>query len=253
VTDAETATYVSTASQIIGDLGAVHYFIPETLAVGRQHGLDGFRFYFFGRGGALGDVEPAVVGSAFGYFHPGLVTKIWNTARERADVGPREAGRLHLQCAADVGRREFGDIEGLDAFCAAAEKVVAAGERAGLALFTAVAAEPLPTDAPGRAMHLVTVLREFRGSAHIVAVVAVGLDPKVAHGVRRPDFWGFFGYDEADLPADTPAIRALMAESDAMTDRLVTPAYSVLDAIERQAFLDGLQAMKARHAAVSAS
>lgn len=246
--DQGTAEYVSTASQIIGDLGAAHYFNSETLKVGRAHGLDGFRLYFYMRGGSLGDVEPEVVGSAFGYFSPPLLAKMWNSARERADLAPREAGRLQMTCAANLGRREFSSLPGLDAFCAAAEKVVAAGERAGLALFAAVAAEPLAADAPGRAMQLTVILREFRGSAHLVGVLAAGLDPKIAHGVRRPDFWAYFGYDEADQPQSSPEIEAAMAQSEALTVRIVTPAYAVLDATERQALLDGLVAMQQAHA-----
>ena len=65
---------------------AVFYFAPSTVAVGKEHGLDGFRFYFLGRGGVLGDVESQVVASAFGYFEPGLGDKMW-------DVGQREDGR----------------------------------------------------------------------------------------------------------------------------------------------------------------
>ena len=53
-----------------GDIGASFYFDPDTLARGKELGLDGFRFYVLGRGGVLGDVEPDVVRSAFGYFHP---------------------------------------------------------------------------------------------------------------------------------------------------------------------------------------
>lgn len=251
--DADTAAYVSTASTAIGALGAIHYFDAETVEMGRAHGLDGFRFYFYMRGGSLGDVEAAVVASAFGYFSIPLVTKMWTSARERADVSPREAGRLQMACAADVGRREFTGISGLEAFCAAAAKVVDAADPAGLALFAAVAAEPRVADPAGQAMQLLVVLREFRGSAHLVGVRAVGLDPKVAHGVRRPDFWSFFGYgDDEGKPQRTPEIEALMAKSEEITDLIVTPAYGVLDAAERSVLLAGLAAMGDAHAAAVA-
>ena len=48
------------------DIGSAFYFHPDTVATAKSLGLDGFRMYFLGRGGVLGDVEPAVVSSAFG-------------------------------------------------------------------------------------------------------------------------------------------------------------------------------------------
>ena len=74
---------VQAACPKIGDLGSAFYFDPATVAKGKELGLDGFRFYFLGRGGVLGDVEPRVVQAAFGYFEPRLIAKIWDSARER--------------------------------------------------------------------------------------------------------------------------------------------------------------------------
>lgn len=229
----------------IGEIGPGFYFIEETLAVGKEHGLDGFRFYFLGRGGVLGDVESAVVASAFGYFHPALVEKMWTSARARTELSPREAARVYLSCSADFGRRHFSGVPGLAEFCAAAEAVNDAADRAGLALYTGWAAEPLADDLPARAMQLNTVLREFRGSAHLVAVVATpGIDPVIAHAIRRPDFWTMFGYDEADLPKGTEAQRAALDAAEALTDRIVAPAFDVLDETGRSTLLAGLTAMQ---------
>ncbi len=72
---------VQAACPKIASLGAAFYFNPETVAKGKELGLDGFRFYFLGRGGVLGDVEARVVRSAFGYFAPELVDKMWNSSR----------------------------------------------------------------------------------------------------------------------------------------------------------------------------
>ena len=72
----------------LGDIGAAFYFAPETLQQGKEVGLDGFRFYFLGRGGVLGDVEAGVIRAAFGYFEPGLVEKIWSKAPFRPSKAP---------------------------------------------------------------------------------------------------------------------------------------------------------------------
>ena len=74
-----TTDLLAAACPRIGDIGGAFYFDSETVAAGKQLGLDGYRFYFLGRGGVLGDVEAAVVGSAFGYFNPAIVTRMWNT------------------------------------------------------------------------------------------------------------------------------------------------------------------------------
>ena len=78
-------------------------------------------------------------------------------------------------------------------------------------------------------MQLLTVLREFRGSAHLIAIRASGLDAKTAHFIRRPNDIGMFGWNDADAPAITEVEVARLADADELTDRLVLPAYSVLD------------------------
>ena len=83
-------------------------------------------------------------------------------------------------------------------------------------------------------MQLLAVLREFRGSAHLVALRAVGVESKTAHFVKRPNDIKMFGWREADAPEITDATHAAMAEAEALTDRIVAPAYAVLDDAQRQ-------------------
>jgi len=248
-TDVAARTIAATASAVY-ELGWAYYFVPDTLRRGRELGLDGFRFYFVGRGGVLGNVEAPVVASAFGYFEPGLVAKTWDSARQRAD--PREAAREHLACAHRYGREAFGSVGELDRFCRAAEAVVAAVDPAGLALFAGYAAEPLPDDLAARAMQLVAVLRELRGSTHLLAVVASGLSPRTAHYLRRPADYGLFGWPEDDPPAVTDDDRLALAAADALTDRLLVPAYAVLDAAAAGDLVAGVERMVAVRALGSA-
>ena len=72
---------IAAISPKTGDIGFGVLLPPDTVAKAKSLGLDGFRMYFLGRGGVLGDVEPAVVSSAFGYFEPGLLAHMWNTAK----------------------------------------------------------------------------------------------------------------------------------------------------------------------------
>lgn len=234
---------VATACPIIRDFGWQFYFTPATAARGAQLGLDPVQFYAMGRGGVLGDVEPAVVSAAFGYFNPGMVAALWNAGK--AKVSPRVAGSAFMRASAAHGREALADVEGLDAFVAAAEKVLAACDADAFSLFAATAAEPLAEDLPARAMQLLTVLREYRGSAHLVAIRAVGLDTRTAHFAKRPDDIALFGWTPADAPVIDEGVEAKMDEAEALTDRLVTPAYAVLDDGERAAFVAGLHAIRA--------
>ena len=238
----DTQLLVDQACSKIGALGSAFYFTPETVAVGKSLGLNGFTFYFLGRGGVLGDVEAPVITSAFGYWNPELITKSWESAREK--MAPRDAGRRYMQCAHDLGRAKFAGVADLAGFCAAAEAVNNAADPSGLALYAGTAAEPLADDLPGRAMQLITVLREFRGSAHLVAVLASGVAPKIAHYIKRPDMYKTFGWGE-DAPEVTDVDRAHLAAADTTTDRMVTSAYGVLDDDGAKALLAGLDNIEA--------
>jgi hypothetical protein len=238
----DTAALIARTAPKINALGSAFYFAPETVAVGKEHGLDGFRFYILGRGGVLGDVEPAVVASAFGWWNGELIAKMWSSAKEK--LSPREAGRRYVECCQALGRATLAAVPGLDAFCAAAEKVQRAADPAGLALFAGLAAEPLADDLPGRAMQLVATLRELRGSAHIVAVLATGLPTHLAHGIKRPDMYKSFGWGE-QAPDVSDADRAKLDEAEVITDQLVTPAFSVLSESEADAFAAGIDAIEA--------
>jgi hypothetical protein len=148
-----------------------------------------------------------------------------------------------MECCAAFGRRHLAGLPGLDAFCVAAEAVRDAASPAGLPLYAGVAAEPLVPDSPGRAMQLVTVLREFRGGCHLLAVVACGLDPRTAHYLRRPDDFASFGWGADDVPAVTEEDRARLLAADELTARLTAPAFGILDHDGRDALLHGLRMM----------
>lgn len=232
------AELVSAACPTIATLGAAFYFIPETTGRGKEHGLDGFRLYVLGRGGVLGDTSAEVVASAFGYFNPQLVAKMWNSGREK--VSPTAAAELYWKACADLGRAKLTGLDGLEVMVDAAGAVDDAADPSGLALYAGIRAMPLAEDAPGRAMQLIARLREFRGSAHLVAVRSVGLKDTHAHFIKRPDMIEGFGWTTADAEAVTDEDRPLLQQAEDVTDRIVTPAYGVLDDAGGEALLRGL-------------
>jgi hypothetical protein len=234
---------VAAACPKIAALGGAFYFIPETTSRGKERGVDGMRLYVLGRGGVLGDTSAEVVRSAFGYFNPGLIAKLWNTGRDKLPA--RDAAALYWEACADLGRAKLAGIAGLDGLVAALEQVNDAADPAGLALYAGIKQMPLADDAPGRAMQLIAALREFRGSAHLVAIRAVGLDDTHAHFIKRPDMVAGFGWTDADTAVVTDDDKRLLAEAEQVTDVIVTPAFAVLDDAAATALVDGLAAAEA--------
>lgn len=237
----ETLEVIQAISQTTNTAGAAFYFAPATLAKGKEQGLDGFRFYVLGRGGVLGDVEPAVITSAFAYFHPATVEKIWNSAKQT--MAPRAAAALYGQCAAELGAAKLAGVEGLEAYNEAAEAVVTATHVAGLALFAGWAAEPRSDDPAARAMQLMALLRELRGCVHIVALLASGLTAPVAHAIKRPGEVATFGWDPAPVIAADDSAKLEAAE--ALTDQLLVPSYAGLADAQAAALIAGTEAIGA--------
>src|SRR5450631_2043608 len=229
------------ACPIIRDIGWAHYFAPEAEALAAELGIDVFTLYAVGRGGVLGDVASVVVASAFGYFNPEVVDALWNLGRQH--IAPREAARAYLDCAAEVGRRALAHIEGLDAMVTAADAVNAAADPVGLALYAGYRGELLVDDTPGRALQIVNVLRELRGSAHLVALRACGVDARTAHFIKRPGDGVMFGWPADFVPEISDEQRAAADRAEVLTDTLVHPAYAVLDEAGAAALLRGLDDM----------
>jgi hypothetical protein len=232
-----------------GPVGAAFYFHADTLARGKELGLDGFRFYALGRGGVLGDVEADVVHSAFGYFNPSMVAKLWNSAKEI--MAPRDAAREYLACAHSFGRAKLAEVTGraeLEGYVDAATTVVGAVDDSAMALFAGLRAEPVPGDVAAAAYHCAILLRELRGGAHLVAVASVGLPTVIAHAIKRPDAMGMFGWDEG-APVPTDADRAALAEAEDVTDRILVKAFAALSPTQASALVQGTQAL---HAAITA-
>ncbi len=235
---------VKRACPEISYLGGLFYFAPQTLARAAELGLSSSQFYFVGRAGVLGNVSAAVADSALGYFAPSVVSRHWEAGSEV--LPPSEIAAAYLECCREFGRDHISDEDWLGPFCAAAGEVLNAASPVALPLFAGVKALPLAQDLPARAMQLVTALREFRGGVHLMAIVASGLEPLVAHWLTRPDAWANFGYQTSDIPEPNEEHRRRLLRADVLTDQLTAPAFSMLDEPAADALLTGLDAMRRR-------
>ena len=229
-----------------GDIGAHFYFHPATVAAGKELGLGGFVFYILGRGGALGDVGPAIVSSAFGYFNPETIAATWNKYREV--VSPPVAAQAYWDECGKRGSELFADLDGLDAYVEAADIVIDHADLAALPLFAGASQMTCCDDVAGRAMQKAAVLRELRGSVHLVAVLASGLSDAQAHAIKRPGDVAMFGWEEAPVVPIDGDIRMDAAEE--LTNTMLERAFFALTSEQCAALVAGTNAM---HAALTAT
>jgi hypothetical protein len=228
---------IRAVDHIVHNVGTAWMIHEDTVARGEKYGY-GKRlpFYFAGRGGVLGNVDAGVVVAAFGYWEPGLVRLMWE--RGLAVASAREGARRYAQVCAAWADDHLADFEPADRLAELAERVVAGAEEAGLSLFAGWRAEPRAESGPARLLQLVHVLREWRGSVHVVATTAAGLGPLEAiltnEGAQQAKFFGWRG----DLP-DCEHLKDRQAVAQETTDRLVADVYErALSAEERAEYAE---------------
>jgi hypothetical protein len=162
---------------------AITYFAPEAQAAFERVRLRGFwRGYFAGRAAPLGAVGPGVVTACFFGFHPDFVARalpsVWTMAHPRTALDARLAG---VDAAA---HRIFGDElpSGNPSKAAAMFRdALAPCETAGRPLFAANRELDWPDEPHLALWHATTLLREYRGDGHVVALTGAGFDPCEAH------------------------------------------------------------------------
>ncbi|MHB1739225.1 MAG: SCO6745 family protein [Actinomycetes bacterium] len=217
---------------LVSRIGGAFMTSPYARAIAERLGLDGWSTYLVGRGGVLGDVDADVVSAAMAFFPTEFVRRHWETARS---VVPPAAGAVtYRDAVAGWGREHLDGLEEAARLAELLARVAEAASPVGASLFAGWRAQLPPEDPPARAAHLAHVLREHRGGMHVVAVLAAGMSPLAAilSGPRGEPNARFFGWP-GPYPPVTEADRRTRAEIELLTDRLVAPAWSVLDATEQ--------------------
>ena len=159
---------------------AIVYFAPEAAAAYEAAGVTGPGGYFASRAAAMGAVPASVVSATFFNFEPTMVARslegVWDDCTPDALLEARLAG-IDRALRTHLGDEVLGSAE----MRRAAELLRGPAEEAtrniaGRPLFAAHAALPWP-EAPHLALwHAITLLREFRGDAHVAALLTAGLD-----------------------------------------------------------------------------
>lgn len=157
------------------------YFVPEAVEEYAAIGLRGNRAgYFASRSAAMGAVEAEVVIATFFNFHPPLVRRamdsVWATA------SPADVLAARLRVVDRALRRGLGELVGsaemVELASLTRQAALAAAEHPeGRPLFAGHAQLEWPDpDEPHLVVwHAQTLLREFRGDAHVGALMLEGL------------------------------------------------------------------------------
>lgn len=161
-------------------LHAVVYFAPEKTEHYAAAGLKGgWMGYFASRAAALGPVGPEVVAATFYNFNPSMVARAipdaWRYSTPDRVLRARNAAvsaALHRMVGEDTGVREASVIAG---------RALEHANGSGRTLFAAHAGLPWPEDPLLALWHACTLWREYRGDAHVAALVAEGIDGCEAH------------------------------------------------------------------------
>ena len=236
-------------------LHAMIYFAPEVPerfgALGVPAGVD----YFASRGAVFGAVGPGPVVATFFNFEPGLVARalpaVWDV------VSPATALRMRLEAADAALVRGLGEAVHSPGVAEAADLARRAAESAGAyaegrPLFAAHAEQAWPTAPHLVLWHAQTLLREFRGDAHVAGLLMAGLSGLqsiVLHAASGQANGKFLrasrGWTREQWAGEVAALqeqglltgeelsergRALRDGLEADTDRLAVPAYRVLGA-----------------------
>lgn len=168
------------AKKMWATLESVHamiYFVPEAFEAWEELGFPHRGMgYFASRSAAMGRVEAAVVTATFYNFNPETVARFipaaWDIASPREVIDAR-----YRAVDAALGRilGEATKSQEMDWAATVAGEAAAECRPEGRPLFAAHADLPIPDEPHLRLWHALTLLREFRGDGHVLALVDAGL------------------------------------------------------------------------------
>jgi hypothetical protein len=231
-------------ARAVGQVGGEWMFDATVSAKGAELGLDSWAWYHVGRGGVLGDADPAALVAAFGFFNPAVQVKAWG--KGLAVLEPRKAAELYAAECAAFGLRRFGEVADAARLADLLTRALDSAVVMALPLFAGWRTLLHRYDGasgPERLALALQTAREHRGGSHLVAVAGYGVPPLQAlvSGRNGPPNAQFFGWPEP-YP-DPEAGREKMAAAERITNLMVAAAFEVLTPAERTELAAGLRAL----------
>jgi hypothetical protein len=217
--------------------------VPETEVLAEQLGLrDGHDVWVIGRAGAMGDCTADAAVAGLGFHGPAGTYAAWKRLPEH--VSPHVVAVAYAKLCQDWGTRELAmfDPARMARLDELGRRVLDAADAALGPVFAGWRALPQPTEVGARASLTMHVLRELRGGAHIAAVLASGITPLMAvlaspaPPPRSGPAWAEHLHWVGPFPEVTDDMKAARMAAEALTSRMLIPAFSVLNASELEEF-----------------
>lgn len=203
----------------INRLGAALLFDQNTLAHAADAGItDFFVLYAGGRAGVMGDVTAEQVSSAFGFFDPGLVAKVWPTVL--ATARPSTIATVFAAAMAYAAECNW-DAEVSRTISRLGTAVADSVTALGMPLFAGWRTMARPDTPQGAAAMVVHTLRELRGDVHIQSVAASGMLPIEAEVATRRGTAGLEMHGwRGDVPDHEPLLERFAAVEEQTSQRM---------------------------------
>jgi hypothetical protein len=224
-------TLARKAHNTLEPLHFICYFAPEPNAGVNALGVKGERrAYFASRSAPMGRVSLEVVIATFFNFAPVIVAKaiptVWEITTPEAVTEARYAG-VDAAYRRLLGDDVIGSEEMAEAAALAREATTVCNP-AGRPLYAAHAALEWPAEPHMQLFHAQTLLREYRGDAHVAALMLAGLDGAEALVGYAPLGQGMpvallratrcWSDEEWDAATTRMQDRGLIAEDGSLTD-----------------------------------
>jgi hypothetical protein len=228
----------------INQRGSELFFDEIAIKQGAELGVDNFLvLYGAGRAGVMGDVTAAQVCSAFAFFEPGLVHKMWSSMDP--DVKPSAVAHVFATALAAAARERWDEAAAADV-AAIGRKVADSVTAIGMPLFAGWRDMAVPGDPVGAATVTVMTLRELRGDIHVQSIAASGVGPLEADFFTR----GEQGVQLHGWKPPYPEVAhhgEAMAAAHASTSQRMSRIYeAALDGSELDAFDEAVRHLRKR-------
>ncbi len=207
-----------------------------TYAAAAEIGYIGMDFYFAGRAGVLGDVEPDTVVRELGVFPETAVAAAWEAT---SLIEPRAAAAQRVADQAARWADAHLDPDALDhaRLAELAGKVLGSADLSDAALVAGWSSLDEPASPPALALHRLNGLRELRFARHRDALGDAGVEPLDAVMIASPFMAGIFGWPEPH-PDPDQSTRDRWSAAETATDVRFALDLSVLTSEELAEFAD---------------
>jgi hypothetical protein len=215
----------------------------ETEQLAERLGLrNGNDVWIVGRAGVLGNGDADVAAAGLGFLGRAGVRAAWESLP--VGVTPLLVAHEYAQLCAAWGSQALAafDPARMARMDELGRRIINAADGALGPVFAGWRAMPQPTEVGARAALTMHVLRELRGGAHIAAVLASGITPlqavlaSPAPAPRHGPGWAEHLKWAGPFPETSDGMRAARMAAEALTSRMLIPAFSTLSQAELEEF-----------------